>query len=50
MDIDKISFTGSTNVGRKIKEASAKSNLKRTTLELGGSLMGTHSGAFIVTH
>jgi aldehyde dehydrogenase (NAD+) len=36
MDIDKISFTGSTAVGRKIQEASAKSNLKRVTLELGG--------------
>jgi acyl-CoA reductase-like NAD-dependent aldehyde dehydrogenase len=34
--IDKISFTGSTEVGRKILEASAHSNLKRVTLELGG--------------
>jgi aldehyde dehydrogenase (NAD+) len=36
MDIDKISFTGSAGVGRKIQEAAAKSNLKRVTLELGG--------------
>ncbi|KAI0319883.1 aldehyde dehydrogenase [Amylostereum chailletii] len=36
MDIDKISFTGSTITGRKIQEASAKSNLKNVTLELGG--------------
>ncbi|KAI0341998.1 aldehyde dehydrogenase [Trametopsis cervina] len=35
-DIGKISFTGSTLVGRKIMEGSAKSNLKRVTLELGG--------------
>lgn len=35
-DVDKISFTGSTFVGRKIMEASGKSNLKRVTLELGG--------------
>lgn len=34
--IDKISFTGSTEVGRKILEASAHSNLKRVSLELGG--------------
>ena len=36
MGIDKVSFTGSTLVGRKVMEASAKSNLKPTTLELGG--------------
>jgi phenylacetaldehyde dehydrogenase len=35
-DIDKVSFTGSTEVGRKIMEASAASNLKRVSLELGG--------------
>lgn len=34
-DVDKITFTGSTEVGRKVLEASA-GNLKRTTLELGG--------------
>ncbi|KAJ3081035.1 hypothetical protein HK102_002624 [Quaeritorhiza haematococci] len=34
--IDKVSFTGSTAVGRKILEASAKSNLNRVALELGG--------------
>ncbi len=34
-DVDKISFTGSTEVGRSIVRASA-GNLKRVTLELGG--------------
>jgi acyl-CoA reductase-like NAD-dependent aldehyde dehydrogenase len=34
-DVDKITFTGSTEVGRKILEAST-GNLKRVTLELGG--------------
>ncbi|XP_070509745.1 aldehyde dehydrogenase, mitochondrial [Chironomus tepperi] len=34
-DVDKIAFTGSTEVGKKIK-AGAASSLKRTTLELGG--------------
>ncbi len=33
--IEKVSFTGSTEVGRKIMNAAA-SNLKKTTLELGG--------------
>ncbi|KAF8154927.1 aldehyde dehydrogenase [Crassisporium funariophilum] len=36
MKIDKVAFTGSTLVGRKIMEAAAKSNLKTVTLELGG--------------
>jgi len=36
MHIDKVAFTGSTLVGRKIMEAAAKSNLKRVSLELGG--------------
>ena len=34
--IGKVSFTGSTAVGRKIMETAAKTNLKRVTLELGG--------------
>jgi aldehyde dehydrogenase (NAD+) len=34
--IDKVAFTGSTLVGRKVMEAAAKSNLKNVTLELGG--------------
>lgn len=34
--IAKISFTGSANVGKKIQEAAARSNLKQVTLELGG--------------
>ncbi|KPM11114.1 hypothetical protein QR98_0096810 [Sarcoptes scabiei] len=36
MDIDMITFTGSLEVGRKIMAASAESNLKKVTLELGG--------------
>jgi aldehyde dehydrogenase (NAD+) len=36
MGIEKVAFTGSTLVGRKIMEAAAKSNLKNVTLELGG--------------
>ncbi|CAM0881552.1 unnamed protein product [Alopecurus aequalis] len=36
MDIDKISFTGSTEVGRLIMQAAAMSNLKSVSLELGG--------------
>ncbi|KIM21368.1 hypothetical protein M408DRAFT_333502 [Serendipita vermifera MAFF 305830] len=35
-DVNKIAFTGSTETGRKIMEASAKSNLKKVSLELGG--------------
>ncbi|WP_131770460.1 aldehyde dehydrogenase family protein, partial [Candidatus Protofrankia californiensis] len=34
-DVDKIAFTGSTEVGKKIVEA-AKGNLKKVSLELGG--------------
>lgn len=34
--IAKIGFTGSTEVGRKILQASAASNLKKVSLELGG--------------
>ncbi|KAJ6608525.1 aldehyde dehydrogenase domain-containing protein, partial [Mycena sp. CBHHK59/15] len=36
MDIQKVAFTGSTLVGRKIMAAAAASNLKNVTLELGG--------------
>lgn len=36
MDIDKLAFTGSTATGRAILKASASSNLKKVTLELGG--------------
>lgn len=35
-DIDKVAFTGSTEVGQIVMEAAAKTNLKRVTLELGG--------------
>ncbi len=36
MDVDKVAFTGSNEVGHLIMEAAAKSNLKPVTLELGG--------------
>jgi aldehyde dehydrogenase (NAD+) len=36
MDVDKIAFTGSTETGRLIMQAAARSNLKKVTLELGG--------------
>ncbi|KAF7297870.1 Aldehyde dehydrogenase [Mycena chlorophos] len=36
MDIQKVAFTGSTLVGRKVLEAAARTNLKVVTLELGG--------------
>ena len=35
MDVDKVAFTGSTEVGKKIVHA-ATGNLKKVTLELGG--------------
>lgn len=35
-DINKVAFTGSTEVGQIIMRAAGDSNLKRTTLELGG--------------
>ncbi|PWA90821.1 aldehyde/histidinol dehydrogenase [Artemisia annua] len=36
MDIDCVSFTGSTEVGRVVMQAAATSNLKAVSLELGG--------------
>ncbi|KAH9947062.1 aldehyde dehydrogenase [Amylocystis lapponica] len=36
LGIEKVAFTGSTLVGRRIMEAAAKTNLKNVTLELGG--------------
>ena len=36
MLVDKVAFTGSTEVGRLIAKAAAGSNLKKVTLELGG--------------
>jgi aldehyde dehydrogenase (NAD+) len=36
MDVDKVAFTGSTEVGHIIMQAAARTNLKRVTLELGG--------------
>jgi aldehyde dehydrogenase (NAD+) len=60
LDVDKVAFTGSTEVGQLVMEAAAKSNLKRVTLELGGkspniifadtdldeSVEGAHFGLF----
>uniref|UniRef100_A0A915D4X7 aldehyde dehydrogenase (NAD(+)) n=1 Tax=Ditylenchus dipsaci TaxID=166011 RepID=A0A915D4X7_9BILA len=34
--VDKVAFTGSTEIGRRVMKAAADSNLKRITLELGG--------------
>ncbi len=36
MDVDMITFTGSGRTGRALMQASADSNLKRVSLELGG--------------
>lgn len=35
-DVDKVAFTGSTEVGKLIQQKSGVGNLKRVTLELGG--------------
>lgn len=35
-EVDKVAFTGSTEVGQLIGAMAAQSNLKRVTLELGG--------------
>jgi len=36
MEIDKVAFTGSTEIGKMIQQAAGASNLKNVTLELGG--------------
>lgn len=36
LDVDKVAFTGSTEVGQSIMKSAAETNLKRVTLELGG--------------
>lgn len=36
MDVDKVAFTGSTEIGQLIPQMAARTNLKRVTLELGG--------------
>ncbi|MFW6067845.1 MAG: aldehyde dehydrogenase family protein [Myxococcota bacterium] len=36
MDVDKVAFTGSVDTARKLLHASADSNLKKLSLELGG--------------
>ncbi|CAG2107415.1 unnamed protein product, partial [Medioppia subpectinata] len=35
-DVDKVAFTGSTEVGKIIQAAAGRSNCKRVTLEMGG--------------
>lgn len=35
-DVDAVSFTGSTAVGKRVMECAARSNLKRVALECGG--------------
>ncbi|KAI9583209.1 aldehyde dehydrogenase, mitochondrial-like [Glossina fuscipes] len=35
-DVQKVAFTGSTEVGKLIQQSSGNANLKRVTLELGG--------------
>jgi aldehyde dehydrogenase (NAD+) len=61
MDLDKVAFTGSTDVGKLIMQAAGRSNLKRVTLELGGkspnivfadadldaAVEGSHLGLFL---
>ncbi len=34
--LDKISFTGSTSIGKSVATKATKSNLKHVTMELGG--------------
>jgi aldehyde dehydrogenase (NAD+) len=62
MDIDKVAFTGSGEVGHLIMEAAGRSNLKRVSLELGGkspnivfadadmdqAIEGCHFGLFFI--
>ncbi|XP_072037541.1 aldehyde dehydrogenase 1A1-like [Amphiura filiformis] len=36
MDVDMVTFTGSTEVGRIIQKSAANSNLKKVALEMGG--------------
>ncbi|XP_033730813.1 retinal dehydrogenase 1-like, partial [Pecten maximus] len=36
MEVDKVAFTGSTEVGKLVMQAAGRSNLKRVSLELGG--------------
>lgn len=41
MDVDKVAFTGSTEVGHHVMKAAAESNMKKVTLELGGKVRRT---------
>ncbi len=36
MDVDKVAFTGSTEIGRLVMRMAADSNMKKVSLELGG--------------
>ena len=42
MDVDKISFTGSTDVGKLMMVYAGQSNLKRVTVETGGKVTADH--------
>ncbi|CAH1780584.1 unnamed protein product [Owenia fusiformis] len=36
LDVDKVAFTGSTEIGKVVMRAASESNMKRVSLELGG--------------
>jgi len=36
LDVDKVAFTGSTEVGKLVQQAAGRTNIKNVTLELGG--------------
>lgn len=36
MDVDKVAFTGSTDIGKLVMKMASETNLKRVSLELGG--------------
>ena len=36
MDVNKVAFTGSTEVGQQVSMMAVESNMKRSTMELGG--------------
>ncbi|CAF4065616.1 unnamed protein product, partial [Rotaria sp. Silwood2] len=47
--IDKIAFTGSVEVGKRIQQVAGKSNLKRVTLELGKWNIETYDNYYDLT-
>ena len=42
MDVDKIGFTGSTEVGKLMMVYAGQSNMKRVTIETGGKIAADH--------